>query len=90
MANPLTEKTRVPQDAPDEVKGKTAPEPTPGYKIAELRDGIAIVEADDGRMFPAEIKDGLELHKRGKVELSFDELDKDGVPSGDVTVIKAL
>lgn len=58
--------------------------PEGDYKLAEVRDdGTVIIELPDGRMFPAAgVADGVKTHKRAKVELTFDSLDKDGVPVG--------
>lgn len=89
MVDNVNEKTRVPQDAPKEVKPAEVEggKPEAGeYKIAELRDDFAIVEAEDGRMFPAQLKTGLNIRKGTKVELQFDDLDKDGIPK-DATVV---
>jgi hypothetical protein len=54
----------------------------PEYKVAEVRDGLVIVEMEDGRMFPVPLPDtDLKLRKGSKIELSHDGLDKEGVPA---------
>lgn len=82
MVDHLKETTRVPQDGPTKVD-PASPTAEPGeFKIVELRDGVAIVEMEDGRMFPAGIAEGLELKRRDKVTLKIEETNKDGVPVG--------
>lgn len=92
MVDHVNDKTRVPQDGPEEVakpkpKTETVDAPTTEFKVAELRDGIAILEMEDGRVFPAEIKEGLELKKHAHVTVKYDEANKDDVPIG-ATVVK--
>lgn len=61
--------------APEKEKDKVE------YKIAELRDdGTAVVELPDGRVFVAEVKEGVELRKHAKVSLTNDG-ERDGVPT---------
>lgn len=66
---------------PTPAPSQSKPEPKPEYKIAEVRaDGTVIVQMEDGRMFPAEAKEGLALRKHAVVEISHDGTDKDGAP----------
>lgn len=67
------------------------PNPSPEYKIAEVRkDGTAIIELEDGRMFAAAgVAEGVELRKHSKVALKFAEHGADGVPQ-DATITKVL
>lgn len=57
---------------------KTATE----FKVAEKRDdGTVILQASDGRMFPATLKEGVEApHKGSMVTIGAHELDGDGIP----------
>lgn len=55
--------------------------PTKEFKVAEVRDdGTVILQMEDGRMFPAEAKDGVDVNKRSTVFITNEGEDKDGTP----------
>lgn len=67
-----------------------APKRATEFKLAERReDGKAVLEMEDGRMFVADVKDGLDgLRKGGTVVISAASYTEDGVPEG-ANVIRA-
>lgn len=63
-----------------------APKPAPKsepieIKIAEvLSNGTAVLTLPDGRMFHAEVPEGLAVRKHAKVEIKSEGEDSEGVP----------
>lgn len=58
-----------------------APKVGADFTVAEVReDGTVIVAMEDGRMFPAEAPEGVEVKKGNVVVLKSPEFDKHDVP----------
>jgi len=81
-------KDSVVAPAPDKVvSGVKAP--SPDAKVVEVREnGDHVIQIEDGRMFPAEVKDGVQVRKGTKVEFTSDP-DTGNGPQGAV-ITKAL
>ncbi len=101
MVDHLNEETRVPnapgKETPDVKKtdpGKADaltnddPDALPAtFKVVEVRDGLAILDLGDGRMFPAEVGKVEDVKKHATVTIKNESINKDGVPVG-ATVFK--